>query len=168
MDCVSLIVVLSLLCSRFVSGTDEHRNGVFKLIPKIVKGSWIVRQSVGSTPVLLGRKLKQYYFSGRGTSNRYFEVDIDVGSSYTAASVVGLVSGATKSLVVDLAILSEGKRPEELPEALIGTVRFENLDLGTAVPLDTSREVMPGETEQSGKAEQSGKEEQRSRTETGI
>ncbi|CAD7698962.1 unnamed protein product, partial [Ostreobium quekettii] len=146
---------LSLM--RFVTGTDEYRNGVFKLIPKIVKGSWIVRQSVGSTPVLLGRKLKQYYFSGRGVSNRYFEVDIDVGSSYTAASVVGLVSGATKSLVVDLAILSEGKRVDELPEALIGTVRFQNLDLGTAVPLDTSAEYVPPESDQSRTEEQQSK-----------
>lgn len=39
---------------------------------------------------------------------RYFEVDIDVGSSKSAASVVGLVQGALKGLVIDMAITLEG------------------------------------------------------------
>lgn len=56
-----------LLIGRFVAGGDdadtaERRNGAFKLIPKIVKGSWLVKQSVGVTPVLLGRKLTTKYF----------------------------------------------------------------------------------------------------------
>jgi hypothetical protein len=42
--------------------STERRNGAFKLIPKIVKGSWLVKQSVGETPVLLGRKLTTKYF----------------------------------------------------------------------------------------------------------
>ena len=52
---------------RFVAGGDSpeavaRRNGAFKLIPHIVQGSWIVKQSVGETPVLLGRKLTTSYF----------------------------------------------------------------------------------------------------------
>ncbi len=35
---------------------------MFKLIPSVVQGSWIVRQAVGNTPVLLGRKLATKYF----------------------------------------------------------------------------------------------------------
>ena len=35
----------------------------------------------------------------------YMEVDIDVASSSVARHVVGLVSGASKSVVVDMAIL---------------------------------------------------------------
>ena len=38
----------------------------------------------------------------------YIEVDVDVGSSRSAANVVGLVQGALKSLVIDLAVLLEG------------------------------------------------------------
>ncbi len=41
---------------------DKRRNTRFKLIPQVVKGSWIVRQSVGTTPVLLGQKLLTRYF----------------------------------------------------------------------------------------------------------
>lgn len=43
---------------------------------------------------------------GRGPN--YYEVDIDVGSSKSAASVVGLVQGALKGLVIDMAITLEG------------------------------------------------------------
>lgn len=43
--------------SRFLHGSDEERNGMFKLIPHCAKGSWVVSQSVGTTPVILGRKL---------------------------------------------------------------------------------------------------------------
>ncbi len=50
------------------------------------------------------------------------EVDIDVGSSSVAATVVNLVQGATKSLVVDMGIVLEGHSTEELPESLLGTV----------------------------------------------
>jgi Protein ENHANCED DISEASE RESISTANCE 2, C-terminal len=39
---------------------------------------------------------------------RYFEVDIDVGSSSTANHVVGMVQGALKGLVIDMAVLLEG------------------------------------------------------------
>ena len=41
-------------------------------IPNIPKGSWIVRQSVGTTPVLLGQKLTTRYFRGPN----YFEAGL--------------------------------------------------------------------------------------------
>ena len=47
---------------------------------------------------------------------------MDVGSSSVAATVVNLVQGATKSLVVDMGIVLEGHSAEELPESLLGTV----------------------------------------------
>ena len=47
---------------------------------------------------------------------------MDVGSSSVAATVVNLVQGATKSLVVDMGIVLEGHSTEELPESLLGTV----------------------------------------------
>lgn len=88
--------------------------------------------------MILGKKLKQYYFKHQ----RYIEVDIDIGSSYTAATVVSMVSGVTKTLVVDLAVVLEGKSAAELPESLLGTVRMDRLDLATAVDLDTSEKSL--------------------------
>lgn len=111
---------------------DKRRNTKFKLIPQIVKGSWIVKQSVGTTPVLLGQKLLTRYFRGPN----YFEVDVDITANTVAASVTSLVVGAITSLVVDLCVLVEGQASEELPERLAGTVRFNHLRLKNAAYLD--------------------------------
>ncbi|GJS22560.1 pre-mRNA-splicing factor SLU7 [Tanacetum coccineum] len=43
-------------------------------------------------------------------------IDVDIGSSSVARSVIGLVLGYVTSLVVDLAILIEGREEKELPE----------------------------------------------------
>ncbi|KAF0717635.1 hypothetical protein AaE_010819, partial [Aphanomyces astaci] len=59
----------------------------------------------------------------------YFEVDIDISSNSVANTVVGMVKGVTKVLVVDLAFLLESQSEEELPEAILGTVRLQNVSL---------------------------------------
>lgn len=68
----------------------------------------------------------------------HFEVDVDVGSSRAAASVVGLVSPVTTGQVIDMAIVLEGREEQELPEQLLGTVRFTKVDMKSAAYLDTS------------------------------
>ena len=52
-----------------------------------------------------------------------------MASSRAANSVVGMVQGATNHMVIDMAIVLEGHSEEELPEALLGAVRFSNLDM---------------------------------------
>ena len=54
--------------ARFLdeSGTEKdikaRRHGMFKIIPRIEKGGWVVKQAVGqNTPVLLGKKLTTQY-----------------------------------------------------------------------------------------------------------
>ena len=51
------------------------------------------------------------------SGENYIEVDVDVGSSRTAANVVGTVQGSLKSLVIDLAVLLEGHSPVSGPLA---------------------------------------------------
>ena len=51
-------------------------------------------------------------------------MDVDIGSSYTACSVVNLVKGATKSLVMNFGILVEGQHDDELPERLVGAINL--------------------------------------------
>ncbi|XP_051129354.1 protein ENHANCED DISEASE RESISTANCE 2-like isoform X2 [Andrographis paniculata] len=117
------------LLHRFVDGDDEFRNSRLKLIPSVPKGSWIVRQSVGSTPCLLGKAVDCNYFRGAN----YLEVDVDIGSSTVANGVLGLVIGVITTLVVDMAFLVQANTPEELPERLIGAVRISHLQLSSAV-----------------------------------
>uniref|UniRef100_K3W5F2 START domain-containing protein n=1 Tax=Globisporangium ultimum (strain ATCC 200006 / CBS 805.95 / DAOM BR144) TaxID=431595 RepID=K3W5F2_GLOUD len=120
------------LMADFLEGTDEFRDERFKLIPCIVEGSFIVRQAVGSTPAIVGKKLRQPYYHGK----QYFELDVDIGSSAVANRVVGLVSGYTKKLVIDMGFLIEGQRSDELPERLFGSCRLVHIDLGIAAKLD--------------------------------
>ncbi|CAK7356013.1 unnamed protein product [Dovyalis caffra] len=117
------------LLQRFVDGDDEFRNSRFKLIPSVPKGSWIVRQSVGSTPCLLGKAVDCNYIRG----SNYLEVDVDIGSSTVANGVLGLVIGVITTLVVDMAFLVQANATEELPERLIGAVRVSHIELSSAI-----------------------------------
>ncbi|XP_049349947.1 protein ENHANCED DISEASE RESISTANCE 2-like [Solanum verrucosum] len=117
------------LLQRFVDGDDEFRNSRMKLIPSVPKGSWIVRQSVGSSPCLLGKAVDCNYIRGP----KYLEIDVDVGSSTVANGVMGLVIGVITSLVVDMAFVVQGNTPDELPEPLIGAARVCHIELSSAV-----------------------------------
>ncbi|OMO93445.1 hypothetical protein COLO4_16876 [Corchorus olitorius] len=117
------------LLHRFVEGDDEFRNSRLKLIPSVPKGSWIVRQSVGSTPCLLGKAVDCNYIRGP----KYLEVDVDIGSSTVANGVLGLVIGVITTLVVDMAFLVQANTTDELPERLIGAVRVSHIELSSAI-----------------------------------
>jgi hypothetical protein len=75
---------------RFIHGDDDERRSLFKMIPRIAEGSWVIKQSVGTTPVIIGRKLTTSFH----ITSKYVEVAVDVGSSTTAAYVTGMVSGS--------------------------------------------------------------------------
>ncbi|KAL6985649.1 Protein ENHANCED DISEASE RESISTANCE 2 [Sarracenia purpurea var. burkii] len=122
-------IVSGSLLQRFVDGDDEFRNSRLKLIPSVPKGSWIVRQSVGSTPCLLGKAVDCNYIRGP----KYLEIDVDIGSSTVANGVLGLVIGVITTLVVDMAFLVQGNTADELPERLIGAVRVSHLELSSAI-----------------------------------
>ena len=126
--CLSSDSPFSTLMQRFVDGTDGDRNEIFKLIPGIVEGSWIVQKAVGNTPAILGKKIHIAYHRGAN----YIELDFDIASSAMAANIVRLVAGATRSVVVDMAFLNEGKEEAELPEQLIGILRLKKIDLRVA------------------------------------
>uniref|UniRef100_A0A166F4Z1 START domain-containing protein n=1 Tax=Daucus carota subsp. sativus TaxID=79200 RepID=A0A166F4Z1_DAUCS len=121
----SLVVNLQ----RFVDGDDEFRNSRLKLIPSVPKGSWIVRQSVGSTPCLLGKAVDCNYIRGP----KYLEIDVDIGSSTVANGVLGLVIGVMTSLVVEMAFLVQATTTDELPERLISAVRVSHIELSSAI-----------------------------------
>jgi len=118
----------SKLLSEFLDGSDEDRTSRFKVIPRVVEGSWIVKQTVGNTPTILGRKLRQPYHMGPN----YIEVDVDIASSSIAGAVLGVCLPVAKSLVVDIVFLLEGWEEEELPEKVLGAVRFSHVDLKSA------------------------------------
>ncbi|GIM10649.1 hypothetical protein Vretimale_14246 [Volvox reticuliferus] len=120
---------------KFVYGSDETRNKILKLVPHIANGSWMIKQSVGTTPVIIGKALKTTYHC----TPTYIEVNIDISANSVANYVTGMVRGATTSLDIDLAFVLEGTAPWELPECLLGAFRLTRLDCNAATPLDWSR-----------------------------
>ncbi|KAF7839587.1 protein ENHANCED DISEASE RESISTANCE 2-like [Senna tora] len=116
------------LLGKFIDGNDTFRDTRFKLIPSIVQGYWMVKRAVGTKACLLGKAVTCRYFR----QDNFLEIDVDIGSSSVARSVIGLVLGYVTSLVVDLAILIEAKEEEELPEYILGTVRLNRLRLDSA------------------------------------
>ncbi|CAI9097478.1 OLC1v1033911C1 [Oldenlandia corymbosa var. corymbosa] len=121
------------LLGRFVDGTDMFRDSRFKLIPSIVEGYWMVKRAVGTKACLLGKAVTCKYVR----QDNFLEIDVDIGSSSVARSVIGLVLGYVTSLVVDLAILIEAKEEAELPEYILGTVRLNRFRLDSAVNLES-------------------------------
>ncbi|KAK8550477.1 hypothetical protein V6N12_039185 [Hibiscus sabdariffa] len=120
------------LLEKFVEGTDAFRDARFKLIPSIVEGYWMVKRAVGTKACLLGKAVACKYFR----QDNFLEIDVDIGSSSVARSVIGLVLGYVTSLVVDLGILMEANVEEELPEYILGSVRLNRVRLESAIPLD--------------------------------
>jgi hypothetical protein len=118
----------SKLCQRFLFGSsDEFRDRTFKLIPRIVEGNFLVRKAVGSTPAIMGTKLKQCYVR----NERFMEVILDCGSSAVATGVIRLSLGYAKTLVVDMGFLLEADSDEHLPERIFGAVRIKYPSFGS-------------------------------------
>jgi len=163
---------------RFLSArasSDAARSAAYKLVPHCAEGSWLVVQSVGTTPVILGKKVAASYAvyrdppeegeagsssggggggkgkkgesAGGGGSGgagapdppppprspderaRYVEIDVDVTTNPAVGYIVAMVQGVTRAMVIDLAHLVEASKEDELPEALVGAIRFRRLDM---------------------------------------
>ncbi|KAJ6831262.1 protein ENHANCED DISEASE RESISTANCE 2 isoform X1 [Iris pallida] len=119
------------LLGKFVDGTDMFRDSRFKLIPSIVEGYWMVKRAVGTKACLLGKAVTCRYLR----QDNFLEIDVDIGSSSVARSIISLVLGYVTAIVVDLAILIEATEENELPEYILGSVRLNRLKPESAVTL---------------------------------
>jgi hypothetical protein len=62
------------------------------------------------------------------------EMVLDTGSSSLTQSILKIAKGQITSLVIDLNLLVEGQCDEDLPERLLGGVRFAHCALNDVVP----------------------------------
>ena len=123
------------LMDQFLKGDDAFRMSRLKLIANIVKGPWIVRTAVGEQAIcIIGRALTCKYC----LAENFLEVDVDIGSSMVASAIVHLAIGYITTLTVDLAFLIESQTESELPERILGAVRFSELNLASAQPIEMS------------------------------
>ena len=103
---------------------------------------WVLHHSIQSSRSRC-RRAPDLLFDLR-TGADYLEIDIDIGSSQIAAGVVRLCGGYAKALVVDISFVIEGKRDDELPEQILGTIQIEPCLLYTSPsPRDKRQSRMP-------------------------
>lgn len=125
------------LMDQFLNGDEAFRNSRLKLIANIVNGPWIVKTAVGEQAIcILGRAVACKYHQG----DNFMEVDVDIGASMLANAVVHLAFGYVTTLTVDLAFLIESQVEEELPERILGAIRFANMDPASATSIDQPSE----------------------------
>ncbi|KDO30020.1 hypothetical protein SPRG_05210 [Saprolegnia parasitica CBS 223.65] len=110
------------LWRAFLDGSDEFRNARLKLIPRIVHGPWMVRKAVGSKPFILAKALPIQWFRGK----HYLEAVVDVSSDAVARKVTSMCRMCVSSLTVDIGLL---------PEAMLGCVQYDRLDMANATPI---------------------------------
>ncbi|PSS24066.1 Protein ENHANCED DISEASE RESISTANCE like [Actinidia chinensis var. chinensis] len=123
------------LMDQFLKGDDGLRNSRLKLIANIVNGPWIVKKAVGEQAIcVIGRALTCKYC----VAENFMEVDIDIGSSMVASAIVHLAFGYLTTLTVDLAFLIESQTESELPERILGAVRFSELNTAAASLVEPS------------------------------
>ncbi|XP_057958077.1 protein ENHANCED DISEASE RESISTANCE 2-like isoform X2 [Malania oleifera] len=123
------------LMEQFVKGDDGFRNSRLKLIANIVQGPWIVRKAVGEQAIcIIGRALSCKFC----VTQNFVEVDVDIGSSMVASAIVHLAFGYVTALTVDLAFLIESQTEAELPEQILGGVRFSELNPASAQLIEPS------------------------------
>lgn len=148
----------SLQLQKFLFGdSDEYRNKVLKMIPRITEGSFLLKTAVGTKPFILGKYLKQTFVQGE----RFLEVIVDVGSSPTTQKLLGLKSvyvsyyiencvifvhnkgtishyfwvvKQKNKIVAGMAFVLEGNDEESLPENILCSVELNNEDFDGNIP----------------------------------
>jgi hypothetical protein len=90
----------------------------------------MVKMAVGTKPALIGKKLRLHYTRGQ----RFFEIDIDIGSSSVASRILSVVRDSCRLLTVDMGITLEGQDDEELPERVVCRVQWKGVDFSKARP----------------------------------
>merc|ERR1719320_1873211 len=117
---------LPRLIQKFIDSDDEYRNNRLKMIPRIIEGPWILKKSVKSVPVIIGKKLTMTYYRGHD----YLECDMLCDSNSMASWIITIAQSLTASIIVEIVWTVEGQVKEELPEHIfagirIGRVKFD-------------------------------------------
>ena len=120
-----------LLRRWLIDGDTELANSRIKLIPRIVKGPWTMKQLVGA-PCMLG-KYSKLTFERTDSPVDCHEIVIDCVNSERLRSKFSQIVRNIGDMVVDLAFVLQGEDIAELPEQLFATIRLSQLDL-SAVP----------------------------------
>jgi len=139
------------LFNQFMTGNDDQfRKSRFKVIPRVVKGSWMIDKMIGRTPVLFANKINCDWHLGKN----YLEVDCLINSNRTTDAMVKIIMNQISNLTIEVGFVIQGQvnkknhenqeeeeeeddeddedDESELPEQMLGVVRFINARVGSA------------------------------------
>eukprot|EP00580_Thalassiosira_gravida_P012277 CAMPEP_0201632194 /NCGR_PEP_ID=MMETSP0493-20130528/5914_1 /ASSEMBLY_ACC=CAM_ASM_000838 /TAXON_ID=420259 /ORGANISM="Thalassiosira gravida, Strain GMp14c1" /LENGTH=416 /DNA_ID=CAMNT_0048103667 /DNA_START=98 /DNA_END=1348 /DNA_ORIENTATION=- len=121
------------LCDFFLSDSHE-KDAVWKIVPVVAQGPWMVKKVVGGKPAILGKQMPVSYVYQPPENGlaEYLEADLDIVSSAAARKILAVVRSYTQVLTVDLGFVVQGNRTEELPEQMMLGLRLHGLDPLTA------------------------------------
>ena len=119
------------LCNFFLSDKDE-KNAVWKIVPVVVEGPWVVKRVVGGKPAIVGKQLPITYTYQPPQPElgfaEYLEADLDIVSSAAARNILAVVRSSVQILTIDLGFVVQGNTKEELPEQMMAGLRLHGLD----------------------------------------
>ncbi|KAG4244988.1 hypothetical protein PC116_g7180 [Phytophthora cactorum] len=119
------------LWQRFLESDDNFRKERLKLVPTVHDGPWLVRKSVGAKPLIIAKALETSFYQ----TPAYLEVVVDICSDRIAKHVTALCRSHSTRLTVDVGYVVEGRDEAELPEALLGCVQYNHLDLSMSTAI---------------------------------
>ena len=113
----------------FIDGDDEYRSERIKVCAKFLKAPMLLRKIIPSRPVLVGKRARTLFYHGAGTpfEGKYFECDLVCASNASAKYLYASFSSLSAKSEEDVAIWIESREKDELPERLLGAVRFRNI-----------------------------------------
>jgi len=113
----------------FIDGDDEHRSERIKVCAKFLKAPMLLRKIIPSRPVLVGKRARTLFYHGAGTpfEGKYFECDLVCASNASAKYLYASFSSLSAKSEEDVAIWIESRESDELPERLLGAVRFRRI-----------------------------------------
>lgn len=113
----------------FIDGDDEHRSARIKVCAKFLKAPMLLRKIIPSRPVLVGKRARTLFYNGAGTpfEGKYFECDLVCASNASAKYLYTSFSSLSSKSEEDVAIWIESRERDELPERLLGAVRFRRI-----------------------------------------
>ena len=113
----------------FIDGDDEHRSARIKVCAKFLKAPMLLRKIIPSRPVLVGKRARTLFYHGAGTpfEGKYFECDLVCASNASAKYLYASFSSLSSKSEEDVAIWIESRERDELPERLLGAVRFRRI-----------------------------------------
>lgn len=120
--------------AKFLMASTEQRNKVFKIIPVVIEGPWVVKSVVGGKPAIIGKKVPIQYVYQRPVDKKelYLEADLDIAASSAARNILSLTRSYTQILTLNLGFVIESCSADELPEQMLVGARLHGIDPLTA------------------------------------